>query len=93
VASALSVHHLDPVEKAGLFKRVREVLAPRGRFVLADVIAPSDPADARVPLTPGFDMPSPLADQLRWLADAGLDPQVVWEQRDLAVIVASARPK
>ncbi len=93
VASALCVHHLNAAEKAQLFERVHGVLAPGGRFVLADVIAPIDPADAQVPLTPGFDKPSPLADQLRWLADAGFDPEVAWEHRDLAVIVGSARPE
>ncbi|HEY2650920.1 MAG TPA: Sua5/YciO/YrdC/YwlC family protein [Solirubrobacteraceae bacterium] len=92
VASALAVHHLDGGEKARLFQRVREVLAPTGRFVLADVVLPDDPADARIPLTPGFDKPSAVADQLGWLADAGFESRVAWEQGDLAVIVADASP-
>ena len=92
VASALAVHHLDAGEKARLFERIRAVLAPGGRFVLADVIVPADPADARIPLTPGFDKPSPVAEQLRWLADAGFEPRVAWEHGDLAVIVADATP-
>jgi tRNA (cmo5U34)-methyltransferase len=93
VASALAVHHLDGERKADLFERVHELLTPGGRFVLADVVVPLDPADARVPLTPGFDKPSPLADQLHWLAEAGFDPAVVWEHGDLAVIVAILRPE
>jgi tRNA threonylcarbamoyl adenosine modification protein (Sua5/YciO/YrdC/YwlC family) len=90
VASALCVHHLDAAEKADLFGRVRAELAPRGRFVLADVVVPADPSDAVTSLTPAFDKPSPVADQLGWLAGAGFDARVTWAQRDLAVIAAQA---
>ncbi len=90
VASALCVHHLSGEQKRDLFARVRAVLAPGGRFVLGDVVVPVDPADAVTELTPGFDQPSPLGAQLEWLAEAGLDARVVWEHRDLAVVVASA---
>jgi L-threonylcarbamoyladenylate synthase len=88
VASALCIHHLDESEKAGLFERVRARLEPGGRFAYADVVVPEDPADATTQLTPGFDKPSPVADQLRWLAEAGLEPSVVWERGDLAVVAA-----
>jgi L-threonylcarbamoyladenylate synthase len=88
VASALCVHHLHGEVKRDLFTRIRAALAPGGRFVLADVIVPVDPADAVTSLTPGFDRPSTLADQLGWLAEAGLAPRVTWEHRDLAVVVA-----
>jgi tRNA threonylcarbamoyl adenosine modification protein (Sua5/YciO/YrdC/YwlC family) len=88
VASALAVHHLDDAGKAGLFGRVREVLAPGGLFVLGDVVVPVDPATAVIPLTPGYDRPSPLADQLRWLQEAGFAPTVAWENGDLAVVAA-----
>jgi L-threonylcarbamoyladenylate synthase len=88
VASALAVHHLDEAQKAELFRRIRASLRPGGLFVLGDVVVPIDPADADVPLTPGFDKPSSLADQLRWLSDAGFDASVAWEDGDLAVIVA-----
>jgi tRNA threonylcarbamoyl adenosine modification protein (Sua5/YciO/YrdC/YwlC family) len=90
VASALCVHHLDGAGKADLFSRVLSVLRPGGRFVLADVVVPVDPADATTPLTPGFDRPSPLADQLRWLAEAGFEARVPWAAGDLAVVVADA---
>jgi tRNA (cmo5U34)-methyltransferase len=90
VASALCVHHLDGAGKADLFSRVLSVLRPGGRFVLADVVVPADPADATTPLTPGFDRPSPLADQLRWLAEAGFEARVAWAAGDLAVVVADA---
>jgi tRNA threonylcarbamoyl adenosine modification protein (Sua5/YciO/YrdC/YwlC family) len=88
VATALAVHHLDGAAKADLFRRVRAALAPHGRFVMGDVVVPLDPALATTPLTPGYDRPSPLADQIRWLAEAGLEPRVAWEQGDLAVVAA-----
>jgi tRNA threonylcarbamoyl adenosine modification protein (Sua5/YciO/YrdC/YwlC family) len=90
VASALCVHHLEGALKRELFARVREVLAPGGRLVLGDVIVPVDPADAVIPLSDGYDHPSPLADQLEWLAETGFEAHVVWTHRDLAVVVASA---
>ncbi len=88
VASALCVHHLTASEKRDLFRRIAAALAPGGRFVLADVVVPEDPADAVTSLTPDFDRPSSVAEQLEWLAAAGLEPRVVWEHRDLAVVVA-----
>jgi tRNA (cmo5U34)-methyltransferase len=88
VATALCVHHLDAGEKRSLFSRVARVLRPGGRFVLGDVVVPVDPADAVISLTPGFDKPSTLADQLRWLGDAGFDARPVWEHRDLAIVTA-----
>jgi tRNA threonylcarbamoyl adenosine modification protein (Sua5/YciO/YrdC/YwlC family) len=90
VASALCVHHLEGTLKRDLFARIRAVLGPGGRFVLGDVVVPANPADMSISLTPGFDHPSPLADQLRWLAETGFDARVVWEHRDLAVVTASA---
>ncbi len=91
VASALCVHHLSGSEKAGLFTRVYEALEPGGMFVLGDVVVPDDPADAKIPLTPGFDKPSPVPEQLSWLRDAGFcDLRVAWARDDLAVIVARA---
>ncbi len=88
VASALAVHHLDDLAKADLFRRVAAVLRPGGRFVLADVVVPTDPADAMTPIAGDYDKPSHVGDQLRWLAAAGLAARVVWARRDLAVAVA-----
>ena len=88
VTSALCVHHLDGNGKADLFRRVGAVLVPGGLFVLGDVVVPVDPAPAAIPLTPGYDRPSPLADQLGWLSAAGFEPQVVWQAGDLAVVAA-----
>ena len=88
VVSALAVHHLDGPAKADLFDRVATALRPGGRFVLADVVVPEDPADAVTPLSEGHDQPSTLAEQLAWLAAAGLDARLVWAERDLAVVRA-----
>ena len=88
VASALCVHHLDGEDKRELFARVARVLRPGGRFVLGDVIVPEEAADAVTSLTPDFDRPSPLADQRRWLEEAGFATRVVWRHRDLVVISA-----
>jgi tRNA threonylcarbamoyl adenosine modification protein (Sua5/YciO/YrdC/YwlC family) len=88
VTSVLCVHHLPGPAKAQLFARVASVLGPGGRFVLADVVVPTDAAAAQVPLTPGYDMPDSTSDQLRWLGQAGLSAQVAWAAGDLVVIVA-----
>lgn len=90
VASALCIHHLRDSEKADLFARVHAELRPGGRFAFADVVVPVDPAEGRIPLTDGYDRPSPLADQLRWLADAGFEARVQWAAADLAVVAADA---
>jgi tRNA (cmo5U34)-methyltransferase len=88
VFSAFAVHHIDGPAKADLYARVAAVLAPGGRFVLADVIVPEDPADVVTPLDDGFDLPDTVDDQLAWLRDAGFDARVGWLSRDLAVFVA-----
>ena len=88
VFSSLAVHHLDGAGKADLFKRVAAALAPGGRFALADVVVPEDPADVVTPIDGSYDLPDSVADQLAWLRDAGFDARVSWQSRDLAVIVA-----
>jgi tRNA threonylcarbamoyl adenosine modification protein (Sua5/YciO/YrdC/YwlC family) len=90
VASALCVHHLDADEKRDLFGRIRAALRPGGRFVLGDVVVPESPDDAVTALTEGYDKPSPLPDQMKWLEAAGFAVQVIWSQRDLAVVRAVA---
>jgi tRNA (cmo5U34)-methyltransferase len=82
------VHHLDGDGKADLFARVVDRLRPGGRFVLADVVVPDDPADVVTPIDGVYDRPSTVDEQLRWLAAAGFDARVVWSRQDLAVIVA-----
>jgi tRNA threonylcarbamoyl adenosine modification protein (Sua5/YciO/YrdC/YwlC family) len=92
VVSALAVHHLLAGEKRDLFGRIHEVLAPAGRFVLGDVVVPRAPEDAKIPLTPGFDHPGTLAEQLSWLSATGFRTRATWVLGDLAVIVAE-RPR
>lgn len=86
VISALTIHHLDGAAKADLFERVARVLRPNGRFVMGDVIVPSDPADAVAPLSPGYDMPSSEGELVEWLRRAGFEPRVTWRSKDLVVI-------
>lgn len=88
VFSALAVHHLDGPGKRDLFRRVAGVLAPGGRFVLADVIVPDDPAEALIPLSEDYDRPDRLDDQLAWLTATGFDVRTTWVVGDLAVVVA-----
>jgi tRNA (cmo5U34)-methyltransferase len=90
--SALTVHHLDAAAKADLFGRVAAELRPGGRFVLADVVVPDDPADATTPLDPAYDRPDTLADQLAWLVAAGFAARATWTHRDLAVVAAELPP-
>ncbi|MBO0840734.1 MAG: methyltransferase domain-containing protein [Sciscionella sp.] len=89
VVSALAVHHLPGKEKADLFRRVAAILSPGGRFVLADLVVPADPADAFTEIDWVDDVPSSAAEQLAWLSEAGLLANVVWTHRDLAVLVAT----
>jgi L-threonylcarbamoyladenylate synthase len=88
VVSALCVHHLDGEEKADLFRRVREALEPGGRFVLGDVVIPIKSPARPAALTPGYDKPDTVADQVKWLGQAGFAVGVAWEHDDLAVIMA-----
>ncbi|WP_081690846.1 class I SAM-dependent methyltransferase [Conexibacter woesei] len=87
VFSALAVHHLDGPAKADLFVRVAAVLNPGGRFVLGDLVVPEDPADVVTHIDGEWDRPSTLAEQVRWMQDAGLTTRVAWAEKDLAVIV------
>ena len=92
VVSALTVHHLDGPAKADLFGRVAQRLRPGGRFVMADVIVPDDPADIVTPIDGSYDKPSRVNEQLAWLRQAGLQPMVTWYRRDLTVVVADRSP-
>jgi tRNA (cmo5U34)-methyltransferase len=86
VVSALAIHHLPGEGKRDLFGRVAGVLPVRGLFVIGDVIVPDLPEDAVAPLSPDFDLPDRVDDQLRWLEAAGFAAEVVWSWKDLAVI-------
>jgi tRNA (cmo5U34)-methyltransferase len=83
VVSMLAVHHLDAGEKADLFRRVREVLAPGGCFVLGDLVVPVDPAHVVTDIDGVIDVPDTLADQLTWCEAAGLSLAAPGPRRDL----------
>ena len=93
VVSTLAVHHLEGEAKGELFGRVHAVLRPGGRFVLADVVVPERPEDAIKPISPDYDYPSSVADQLRWLENAGFSASLCWQRRDLALMVADRLPR
>jgi tRNA (cmo5U34)-methyltransferase len=88
VISALAIHHLEGNGKAKLFLDVARRLSGAGLFVLGDVVIPEDPADAVIENEPGYDFPSKVADQLRWMRQAGLTSEVLWVRQDLAVLKA-----
>ncbi len=88
VVSAFAVHHLPSAAKADLFKRVAAALCPRGRFVLCDVVVPTVPVTVPVPIEDGVDQPDTAADQLRWLAHAGLNSSMLFAEADLAIFRA-----
>ena len=89
VYSTLVVHHLDGAGKRDLFARVASVLRTGGRFVLADIVVPPDPADRQIEIDWVMDVPDTLEDHLAWLRDAGFDATPEWTLKDLAVISAT----
>src|SRR5438874_9849921 len=91
VVSALAVHHLDADGKRGLFARVAEVLRDGGAFVLGDLVVPEREEDAVISVDWEMDLPDRVDDQLTWLREAGLHPELVWKLRDLAVIRAGSK--
>jgi tRNA (cmo5U34)-methyltransferase len=92
VVSALAVHHLDGAGKEDLFRRVAQVLRPRGTFVLADLVVPEREEDVVTPIDGVYDVPDRLDDQLAWLRAAGFAAEPVWVHKDLAVMRAT-RPQ
>jgi tRNA (cmo5U34)-methyltransferase len=87
VVSVLAIHHLDGPAKSALFAQVAEVLAPGGRFVLGDLVLPTENG-APPPPAHDHDKPSTVADQVDWLRAAGLAVTVRWQEGDLAVLTA-----
>jgi tRNA (cmo5U34)-methyltransferase len=92
VYTALAVHHLDGDGKRDLFRRVFDVVREGGRFVLADVVVPERPEDVVTPIDGVMDLPDRVDDQLEWLREAGFDVELVWLEKDLAVVRAT-RPR
>jgi tRNA (cmo5U34)-methyltransferase len=88
VYSTLAVHHLDGAGKRDLFERIASTLRSGGLFVLGDVVVPEDPADVVTPIDWVMDLPDRVDDQLQWLRGAGFAAELVWANKDLAVIKA-----
>lgn len=86
IVSALAIHHLEGTAKRELFLRVHELLRQGGRFVMADLVVPEDPAAAVTPLSDGYDHPSSLRELDGWLDDAGFDVSVTWSWQDIVVV-------
>ena len=93
VVSTLAVHHLDGPAKQDLFGRVARVLEPGGRFVLADVVVPERAEDVVTEIDWEYDLPDRADDQLDWLRAAGLEAELVWSYKDLAVMRAMRPPR
>ena len=91
VISCLAIHHLYAPEKGELFRRVAGRLAPRGCFVMGDVVTPNSPTEARIALDPDYDHPSRVDELLKLLGAGQLVPSVTWQRADLAVL--RAEPK
>lgn len=92
VVSCLAVRHLDAAAKRDLFRRVADVLAEEGVFVYGDVVVPEHAADAVSSVTPEYDYPDSVDDQVAWLRDAGFEAECTWRRRDVAVLRAR-RPR
>jgi tRNA (cmo5U34)-methyltransferase len=88
VYSALAIHHLAADAKRDLFGRIASVLRPSGRFVLGDVVVPARAEDVVIDVSDDVDVPDTLADQLRWLGEAGFSAEPTWVCRDLVVVAA-----
>jgi tRNA (cmo5U34)-methyltransferase len=93
VVSVLTVHHLDGAAKRDLFRRIGNVVRRGGRFVLGDVVVPERPEDAAIEIDWVYDLPSGVAEQLEWLADAGFDAAAEYVRPDLATFVATRRSR
>ncbi len=91
VVSAFAIHHLPSAAKADLFKRVAGALPPDGRFLLCDVVVPTAPVTQPIPIEEGVDLPDSAADQVGWLAEAGLRPSIVFAEGDVAILRGDRR--
>ncbi len=88
VVSSLAIHHLSGRGKRELFARIHSALAPRGCFVMGDIVRPQRPEDAQTPISRIHDRPDRAQQLERWLKDTGFDVTVSWSHADLIVLRA-----
>jgi tRNA (cmo5U34)-methyltransferase len=88
--SALAVHRLVGVGKADLL-RVAARLRQGGRSCSATLWYPRIGRRRHINRRRAS-QPSTVDDQVRWLAAAGSNADVVWARQDLAVIIADSPP-
>lgn len=89
VVSAFAVHHLDGAGKQGLFDRIAQVLKPGGRFVMLDVVVPTEPVTDPIALEEGVDRPSAVTDMLGWFRAVGFEAAVTHSAGDIAILTAT----
>jgi tRNA (cmo5U34)-methyltransferase len=96
VVSGLAIHHLEDERKRALFAEIAALMRPGGVFANLDLVKPASRElherfrreIGRVEDDPS-DRLADLADQLRWLRDAGFDPvDCHFKWLELALIVA-----
>jgi tRNA (cmo5U34)-methyltransferase len=91
VVSVLAIHHLDADAKRALFTRVARL---SNNFITGDVVVPERPEEAVIEIDWEDDLPSSVAEQRAWLAEAGFDEtDATYVRPDLAVIVARRPPR
>ena len=89
VVSAFAIHHLDGAGKRALFDRIAQVLAPGGRFVMLDVVVPTEPVPDPIALEEGVDRPHAVTDMLDWLRAADFEAEVTYSGGDIAILTAT----
>jgi tRNA (cmo5U34)-methyltransferase len=89
--SLYAVHHLKGQGKKELFEKVHSALEPGGVWVFGDVFTPADPSQAKTPVDPACDFPSPLPDVEQWLGEVGFFTTRAWERFDSAVLKCDKR--
>jgi len=88
IVSGYAIHHLTAEAKRALFAEAARLLAPGGQFVNMDIVETEGPLDGlffeymesraaaagdSIDFDGDEDLPDPIADQLAWLAESGLE--------------------
>jgi hypothetical protein len=65
-----------------------DMLAAAGRSLDPDIVVPDRLEDAITPISPDYDVPSAVPEQVRCLDQAGFSASPTWVHGDLAVVAA-----